>query len=279
MKRILIIMSAAALCASCSEEATEKPVAGKGYGELAVSALCSTVVDAQTRAQVELPAGTTVPEAGALALRIESTDADHQFNRAWETVSAYSAKKDLLFATTYDVTIHSAYTEGVENSAEGLDKPYFEGTTNVRVAARQQTPVTVTAALANSIVRIAFTDAFKSYFPNGAKFTLTTAAGSEFTAEYTADDHTVAEQYWFVRPTSFVIAGSAVKQTPSASQEPVTVTFSPVENTAVAPRTLYTYTFDVKGVGSTGGIEITLNDTPAATDASDTELNDDAKIQ
>lgn len=269
-------MITVAAFAACSTEATESPFAG-GYGEIAVKGTVSTVLDAWTRAQVELPAGTTVPNANEMALAIESTDAANPYFKEWGAVSEYSSKKDLLFATTYEVSIHSAEADDVTMSAEGVDKPYFEGSNTVEVAARQQTPVTVTAALANAIVRIEFTDNFKGYFPNGAQFTLTTEAGSEFTVGYTADDHDVAEQYWFIRPASFSIAGSAVKQTPSATVEPETVTFAETTATAAA-RTLYTYTFDVSGVGS-GTVNITLNDTPIATDESDNEMNDDAKAQ
>lgn len=269
-------MITVAAFAACSTEATETPAA-KGYGEIAVNGAVSAVLDARTRAQAELPAGTTIPDAGSLALAIESTDAANPYFKEWGAVSEYSTKKNLLFATTYEVRIHSTESEDVATSAEGLDKPYFEGSENVTVAARQQTPVTVTAALANSIVRIEFTDDFKGYFPNGAQFTLTTEAGSEFTVGYTAEDHSVAEQYWFIRPASFSIAGSAVKQTPSASVEPERVVFAETAAVAAA-RTMYTYTFDVKGVGS-GKVNITLNDTPIATDESDNEMNDDAKVQ
>ena len=269
-------MIAVAAFAACSTEATETPAAG-GYGELAVHGTVSTVLDAWTRAQVELPAGTTIPQADAMALAIESTDAENPYFKEWTAVSEYSAKKDLLYATTYDVRIHSAEADDAMTSDEGVNRPYFEGSRAVEVPARQQTPVTVTAALANAIVRIEFTDDFKGYFPNGAQFTLTTEAGSEFTTGYTADDHDTAELCWFIRPASFSIAGSAVKQTPSATVEPETVTFAETAGTAEA-RTFYTYTFDVKGVGS-GTVNIALNDTPIATDESDNELNDDAKAQ
>lgn len=269
-------MIAAATAVACSTEATETPAAA-GYGEIAVSGAVSTVLDARTRAQVELPDGTAIPSVDGMALSIESTDAANPYFKEWGAVSEYSAKKDLLFATTYNVGIHSAEASDAMHSAEGTNRPYFEGVQAVTVVARQQTPVTVTAALANAIVKIGFTDDFKGYFPNGAQFTLTTEAGSEFTTGYTADDHTVAEQYWFIRPDAFSIAGSAVKQRPSATVEPETVTFAETAGTAAA-RTLYTYTFDVKGVGS-GTVNITLNDTPIATDEEDNEMNDEAIAQ
>lgn len=277
MKKIFAIMVAGAMLASCSKDAAEFSDIPAGYGELSISTEVAPLVDAETRAQVELPAGTTIPsDAMQLNLSIVSTDAAHSYNNSWNAVSDYSPKKDLLFATTYDVTIHTPSLDGVASSEEGIDKPYFEGTTSVTVVARTQTPVEVKASLANSIVRIAFTDNFKGYFPNGAEFKLTTAAGNEFKIGYTADDHSVAELYWFVRPTSFTINGVATKQRPSASVEPQSVTFAETINSAVAPRTLYTYTFDVKGVSSTGEVTITLNDTPIATEESDHEMNDDA---
>lgn len=278
MKKIFTIALVAAMFVACSKENTEfRSDIPAGYGEMSITTALTPVIEAQTRAQVELPAGTTIPsDAMQFNLSIVSTDEAHSYNNSWSAVSDYSPKKDLLYATTYNVTIHTPSLDGVASSEEGLDKPYFEGTSPVTVVARTQTPVEVKASLANSIVRIVFTDNFKGYFPNGADFKLTTAAGNEFKIGYTADDHSVEELYWFVRPTSFTIVGTATKQRPSASVEPQSVTFAETLNSAVAPRTLYTYTFDVKGVGTTGSVTITLNDTPIATEESDHEMNDDA---
>ena len=52
--------------------------------------------------------------------------------------------------------------------------------------------------------------------------------------------------------------------------------FAEVVNETPAARTLYTYKFDVSGVGDTGEVIITLNENPVATETVDTELNDDA---
>ncbi len=276
MKKIFTIALAALMFTACSKDAPEYS-SDAGFGELSIATEVSPLIDAETRAQVELPVGTTIPsDATQFNLTIKSTDTAHPYLNSWSAVSDYSPKKDLLYATTYDVTIHTPSLDGVASSEEGIDKPYFEGTSSVSVVARTQTPVEVTASLANSIVRINFTDNFKGYFPNGAEFKLTTAAGNEFTIGYTAGNHQVEELYWFVRPTSFTIDGKATKQRPSASVEPQSVVFAQTLNANVAPRTLYTYTFDVTGVSSTGEVTITLNDNPIATEESDHEMNDDA---
>ena len=120
---------------------------------------------------------------------------------------------------------------GWGNSPEGAGKPYFEAVAETTVAIGQEsTSVKLTARLLNTIVRVKFTDRFKGYFGNGADFTLTTAAGSEF-----ALDYTTAENYYFVRPAEFVITGQATKQTPSATQPAQTVKFAATTNAAPAP--------------------------------------------
>lgn len=269
MKRYTTILLAAALLAGCDKEIATPT---EGYGTLALQAECVPTVEALTRAE-QIPFPGELPAAADLALSVESTDPEHPCTQVWERMGDYDSREDYLFATTYRLTLFSGTEPGLENSPEGIDLPYFEGSAETAVAIGvESTRVTLKARLLNTIVRVRFTDRFRGYFGGGACFTLKTAADSAFDIDYAA-----AENYYYVRPAEFVIEGRATKQRPSATVEPQTVKFAAVKNETPAAGTLYTYTFDVTGTGDTGPVQITLNDTPVDTELlADEELNDDA---
>ncbi len=277
MKRYTTILLLALLTAACSKHVGE--VAATGYGTLGVEAECMQVVDARTRAYVELPAGNySVPEVAELGLRVESADPEYDFAQEWETLESYDPANDWLWATLYTVILFDG-TEyrGAKASVEGVDMPYFEGRARLRVVAGiEPSPVHVTVKVANTIVRIVFTERFKGYFANGAKFTLTTDAGNEFAVNHTAGAKEKAT-YFYVRPARFTIEGEATKQAPSPTLPPQTVKFAATVNAAPEAGTLYTYTFDISDAGSTDEVIFTLNDDPIRTEIIDEELNDKAK--
>ena len=277
MKRYTTILLLAALLAGCAkDEGGNTPATG--YGTLRLAVECSPAIAAETRAagQAEIPAD-AIPAISDLALRVESIDPEYVFSQSWKSVGDYDPQNDYLWSTDYAITLFTGETPGVETSPEGADCPYFEGSAEVAVAiGRESTRVDITARLVNTIVRIDFTDRFKGYFGNGAEFTLTTEAGNKFSIGYTADDPKTVGTYQYIRPGGFTIAGEATKQTPSPTQPAQTVKFADTVNEAAAAGTLYSYTFDVSGIGDTGEVLITLNDTPIRTETTDEELNDDA---
>lgn len=269
MKRHTTILLAALLLAGCEKEIATP---AEGYGTLALQAECVPTVEALTRAG-QIPFPGKLPAAADLALAIESTDPEHPFTQMWKRMGDYDSQADYLFATTYRLTLFSGTEPGLDNSPEGVDLPYFEGSAATAVAiGMESTRVTLKARLLNTIVRVRFTDRFKGYFGGGASFTLKTAAGGVFDKI----DYAEAENYYYVRPAEFVIEGQATKQRPSATVEPQTVKFAAIKNETPAAGTLYTYTFDVTGTGDTGPVQITLNDTPVSTETLDEELNDNA---
>jgi len=291
MKKLMTILAAAALLAACSKEEPGWLDAPEGCGVLVLSAGSSSCLASVSRAdQVELSTlGVTPPTAEQIKswntyvtnTQYDAAAPDLHPNGLTLAVAEYAAsnKHYLHGGESYQIKITDpAKHYDVMDSPEGADKPYFEGRSAgpVTVVARQKTSVNVTVALANSVVRIRFTERFKNYFPNGARFTLKTAAGTEFETGYTADDHSVAETPWFVRPAAFTIEGTATKQRPSATVEPETVSFSATTRGDVAPRTLYTYTFDVSGVGAAGTITVTINGDPVEIVPVDQELNENA---
>lgn len=275
MKRYTTILLAATLLAGCAKnEGGNTPATG--YGTLRLAVECSPAIEAETRAAelAEIPAE-AIPAVRDLALQVKSINPEYDFSQRWNSVGDYDPQNDYLWSTDYEITLFTGEQPGVETSPEGF--PYFEGSAKAAVAiGRESTRVDITARLVNTIVRIDFTDRFKGYFGNGAEFTLTTEAGNEFSIGYTADDPTTVGTYQYIRPGGFTIAGEATKQTPSPTQPAQTMKFAETVNEAAAAGTLYSYTFDVSGIGDTGEVLITLNDTPIRTETIDEELNDDA---
>lgn len=276
MKRYTTILLAATLLAGCAKGEGGETRA-EGYGTLTVEARCTDAVPSETRALAQIPAE-DVPTADELGLLVESVDPEYEFSQVWPALSAYDSQNDYLWATHYKLTLFSG-TEpvGADLAPEGIGLPYFEGSETTLVSVGLETThVTVTARLANTAVRVLFTDRFKGYFGNGAKFTLTTDAGTEIELGYAAGEEP-AEEYCYVRPAKFTLSGEATKQTPSATQPAQTVRFAEQINDEVQPGKLYTYIYDVSGIGDTGEVIILLNDTPVRTETLDEELNDDSK--
>lgn len=278
MKRLTTILLAALLWGCGKDE----PNPTEGYGTLALTAECTNAVAAATRAQAELPAK-LIPTANELGLLVESADPEYEFTQVWPSLDDYDSENDFLWATHYKITLFSG-TEyvGAGQSPEGIDQPYFEGSQTTLVSVgRGTTKIRITARLANTAVRIRFTERFRGYFGNGAKFKLTTEAGNEFEAGYAPGAPPAkAEKWYFVRPAEFSITGEATKQKPSATQPAQTIRFAETVNAAPKAGTLYTYTFDVAGAGDTGNTgeeTFILNDNPIRTETVDEELNDDAK--
>ncbi len=278
MKRLTTILLAALLWGCGKDE----PNPTEGYGTLALTAECTNAVAAATRAQAELPAK-LIPTANELGLLVESADPEYEFTQVWPSLDDYDSENDFLWATHYKITLFSG-TEyvGAGQSPEGIDQPYFEGSQTTLVSVgRGTTKIRITARLANTAVRIRFTERFRGYFGNGAKFKLTTEAGNEFEAGYAPGAPPAkAEKWYFVRPAEFSITGEATKQKPSATQPAQTIRFAETVNAAPKAGTLYTYTFDVAGAGDTGDTgedTFILNDNPIRTETVDEELNDDAK--
>ncbi|MDE7077467.1 MAG: DUF4493 domain-containing protein [Alistipes sp.] len=272
MKRYGIILLAAVVLAACAKDEGGETRA-EGYGTLVLAARCANAVTAETRAQAQIPAE-DIPTADELGLLVESVDPEYEFSQVWPALSAYDSQNDYLWATHYKLSLFSG-TEpvGAGLAPEGIGLPYFEGSETTLVSVGLETThATVTARLANTAVRLVFTDRFKGYFGNGAEFTLTTDAGTEVGLNYET-----AEKWCYVRPARFTLSGEATKQTPSATQPAQTVRFAEQVNDDVQPGKLYTYVYDVSGIGDTGEVIILLNDTPVRTETTDEELNDDAK--
>ena len=300
MKKKLLMLLAVTAIVSCAKDAP-RPDAPDGTraGTLTLWADAELDLGAVTRAGE----GTKVPlkELGYTGTPLQrvlvtALDAELDFNEVYDSPSDYNKENPQLTPGRYMVTVGSnrplpdyataagtkveawdapfydgARSELIPQVKEGENLPYFEGRSEVTVINGETVGVDVHMYVANTVVRVRFSDNFKKYFASGADFELKTKAGASFKLNYTTE-----EKCFYVRPQEFTISGTALRQEPSPGIiEAVPVVITPYTEPAPAPTTLYTYTFDVSEVGGKG-FTITINDQLLDADEQDTELNDKA---
>jgi hypothetical protein len=254
MRKFFTIASLLALTLSaCSEETTKGEQ--KGEGRVTIDCVVSTnVVD--TRANVSC----TTPAAEDFALKIEGVS--HTYTADYANIAEFNDDNYLNNGT------YKASVEAGDVKEEGYDKAAFAGSAQFTVEPRQETAVSVTATIANALVKVEVTEAFKRYFEGGHTLTLTTAAGKEF-------DVTEQAEPIFIAPKAFTISGTATKQPAQSGVEGAVVSLN-YQPEQVKAQTLYTVKFDVEQAGG-ATLEITLNETLVESFDIEQELNDNAK--
>lgn len=244
-KTLALLFAVALAFAGCSEEKGYE--SGRGRLNVALSTDDSAID--LTRASL----GLTKPAAKDFSLTI--SDATGVISE-WNSIAEYDV------TTLYDAGNYSATATYGSTAVEAFETPCFVGTKEFAIINDQTTTVKITAYVANAVVQVACTDAFKNYFPDYS-FTLTTAAGTEI--PFVAGETRRA----FIDPYNFTVTGSATTQTGSTVK--IEKSFS-----GIVAKTLYTVKFDVNS-GNVGGATVTIsfNDEPVAEIPVDIELNDE----
>lgn len=256
MRKFFTIASLFALTLSaCSEETTNGEQ--KGEGRVTIDCVATTTVD-DTRANVSC----TTPAAENFTLKIEGVG--HTYTKEYATIAEFNEGDNYLKNGNYKATVVAGNV-----AEEGYDKAAFMGSANFAVKSRENTEVEITATIANALVKVEVTEAFKNYFVRGYELKLTTAAGKEF-------DVTAQTEPIFVAPTSFTVTGTAVKQANQSGAEGTVVTLPEYKVENAAAQYLYTVKLDVENAGR-AQLTITLNDDLVDTIEIEQELNDNAK--
>ena len=256
MRKFFTIASLFALALSaCSKESTNGVV--KGEGQVSISCVTTTEVD-DTRANVSC----TTPAAEDFSLKIEGVG--HTYTADYATIAEFNEGDNYLHNGNFKATVTAGNI-----AEEGYDKATFVGSENFTVNPRENTEVSITATIANAMVKVEVTDNFKAYFPGGYALELTTAAGNHF-------DVTSQTEPLFIAPESFTVSGTAVKQPNQSGAEGTTVALPEYKNREAKAQTLYTVKLDVENAGS-AQLTITLNDTLVESIDIEQELNDNAK--
>lgn len=193
--------------------------------------LNSEIIKAKPQSRAAM--GITVED---LALDLQS--ADGSVNQHWASVSDFDVNAQYRVGT---YTMSASY--GSEDS-EGFEAPYYFGSTTFEVEENVTTPVSLTASLANAMVTVEYTDAFRNYF-SSYNFKLHTDGGAYI--EYAADETRPA----YVRTGKVNILADIVKQNGVGAQlEAATFT--------AQARHHYTVTVDVNG-GNAGDAQLVIS--------------------
>lgn len=255
MKQLLFSLCLISFAAACSHD--DQTAQQQDPGRAVIDCAATDEV-AATRANIDC----TIPSAEEFSLMIEGVSL--QYSSSWQTIAEFNAD-NYLYAGSY-----KAVVEAGDIASEGYDTAAWRGEQTFEITARQQTDVSVTAHIANALVKIDFTDNFRRYFTGGWQLTLTTAAGNSFDVSEPSD------RPLFIAPESFAVSGTAVKQPSVSGGDGVEVALPLLERGDLAGQTLYTVTFDVSTAGS-ATLEILLDDTPVESITIENELNDNAQ--
>ncbi|MDE5643138.1 MAG: DUF4493 domain-containing protein [Muribaculaceae bacterium] len=147
IKSMLPALVAVAMTA-CSAE--DSPLAD-GTGRIAPEVGLDTEVAAARSARAA--DGDITAENLVLAL----TSADGSYSNSWNGVSAFPLDEKFK---TGDYTMTASYG-ALED--EGFEKPFYFGSTDLKVTENNTTHVSLTAQLANSMVSVEYSDNFKDY--------------------------------------------------------------------------------------------------------------------
>lgn len=144
-------LSAIALT-SCSDESPWSGSSGEGAVKLNFSS--DGRVMRQTRADDSL--SPVVPDGSAFTVNFAKSDGSYSKN--WSSVDAFNREKSFPIG---DYTLTASYGS---IDVEGFDNPYYLGSNRVHVSPGATTDVNVTATLANAMVSVRYTDAFRENF-------------------------------------------------------------------------------------------------------------------
>ena len=150
-----ILLSLVALgLGACSEDNPWANQRGKGGIDLTLSA-SADVKDAIPVVRSGVPE-LVAPDAADFAISLRNMDTDQVLT--WPTLEDFNAEG------SFDVGIYTLTASYGSMSECGFDKPCFQGEATVNVFEGRETQVDVTARLANTMLSVDYTDAFKEYF-------------------------------------------------------------------------------------------------------------------
>ncbi len=240
-KTIILALFASLMAVSCSQN-TES---GVGFINLGVSS-DESVVEVKS----SVSDFTTLPSADDFTLVLSDQEGTEIYSGPLKNYSSTTAVK----AGNYTALAYYG-----SSSQEGFEKPYFSGSVSFTVAQGTTSDVIVPVSLANSIVKLAFSSVFTSYYTD-YDFTLKTGAGTEISFPKTETRAAFIDAY------SFTLSGTLT------SQGGKTQAFSASYKNLEAKK-CYTVSFDASNVGN-GTITITFDDTVEDVQLEDIDLNE-----
>ncbi len=214
------ILTSLSLMMACSEE--NPWVNGNGEGGIAPKLTASSEV--KSSVAVRAASGEIdVPETSQFSLSLSKSDGS--YSKTWDSFSLFPVDQTFKVG---EYTMSAAYGDLKD---EGFERPYFYGETTFNVAEDRTSEVEITAKLANTMVSLEYTDAFKAYF-------------KDFSASlHSAGGAYVAVPKEETRP-AYLMPGNVEITVSLTKQNGVAATFQPAAFSAAAQHH-YRVTFDV----------------------------------
>ncbi len=156
MKLIYGVLSSAMLIAAASSCSDDYNPGGSSSGKIAPQ----LDLDANAITSRSTTAGRDADPVSVNDLKLRLSSTDGSFVKEWNSISDFD-NNELFKVGTY--TLEAIYGDAAD---EGFEKPYYYGATQLSVKENKVTPVSINATLANSMVSITTTEAFRSYFTN-----------------------------------------------------------------------------------------------------------------
>lgn len=216
------------LMGSCSDDYSPS---GSGFGQI------NPRIDLDGTA-LQARGSRDASEISVNDLSLKLTSSDGTFTKSWNSVSEFDNTEEFKVGT---YTMEASY--GALES-EGFDSPYYYGTAYVTVLENRVSPVELIAKLANSMVSVEYTDAFKGYF-KAYSLQLHSEGGAYI--DYAAGETRPA----YLRPGKVTVLASVTK--PNG----VSATLEAASFEAVA-RHHYTVTIDVNN-GNAGDVQMVIS--------------------
>ena len=247
MKHLKTIMSVLAVLAAVS--CAKTPTAGNGQVVFEVSS--DQQIADMTRSNVS-DFTASLPSKNDFTITITGVTVDYSWTGK---ISEWDAATKLVVG---DYKVEASYGSLEE---EGFDKPYFAGEASFAVAKDESINVKITVYLANSVVKMQYTDNFKNYYKD---YSFKLSRINTEIVTFTKDETRAA----FVDGWQITLSGSYTSELGKESQ------FQAKQLPNLDPKTAYTFIFDVKNVGG-ATLTITFKDNYTETvELGDYELND-----
>lgn len=249
MLKGITCIAALSVLAACTDGIGWDNEPAKGTGKIALAAeLDASVVTARSSRGAEY----TDVQPADLALRLSHPDGSAD---TWNSIADFPLDRQFKVGK---YTLEAYYGD---EATEGFESPYFYGKTELTVADQKTTAVSLTAQLANSMVTIVYTDAFKDYMESySAKVH---SAGGAYTDYVATETRPV-----YVKPGDVSIDVEFVKPNGKGA------TIEAARFTAKA-RTHHRVTIDLGGSGA-GASTITVSfDETVATEDVEIDISDD----
>lgn len=141
-----------ALLGACSDDNPWRYADGEG----GIAPTVSTSAEINKSTAVRAESTVTAPDVEQFGLTL--TKSDGTYSKTWASTTLFPTDQGFKVGT-YTMT---AFYGSLDD--EGFERPFFQGSETFQVMEDRTTDVAITATLANSMVSIAYTDAFRAYF-------------------------------------------------------------------------------------------------------------------